>query len=89
MLSTILFCIFLVGVAVYFRRHTKDAAGYYLAGRRLGRWQVGTSMAATSFGSSAILIASQQVYELGLPGIWYALAVGLGFIASGLWFAAQ
>lgn len=46
-------------------------------------------MAATSFGSSAILIGASMVYTKGLPGLWYSLSVALGFAASGIWFAGR
>ena len=67
------------------------AAAVLWAGSRLWPMPVagGLSMAATSFGSSAILIGSMMVYTRGLPGIWYSIAVAFGFFASGLWFAGR
>lgn len=84
-----LYCLALLAVGWWSRRAARDAAGYYLAGRRLSAVQVGFTLASTAFGGSAILVASEMVYTRGLAGLWFSGSVALGFAVLGLVFARR
>ncbi|MCL5269218.1 MAG: hypothetical protein M1457_01360 [bacterium] len=88
-MGIILYSAFLIGLGYYLRREAHDSAGFFLAGRRLGPWQVGLSLAATGFGGSAVLIASLMVYTHGLAGLWFTGSLAAGFCVLGLFFARR
>lgn len=84
-----IYALALIAIGLAWRRSARDAPGYFLAGRSLAAWQMGLAMAATAFGGSAILLTSQYVYLRGLAGVWFSLAVALGFGVLGCGFAAR
>src|SRR5690242_16537480 len=84
-----IYCALLVSVGCIWRRSARTVTGYFLANRTLSGWQAGLAMAATAFGSSAILVSSKYVYERGLAGVWFSFAVAFGFGVLGLAFARR
>lgn len=84
-----LYIIALLCLGFWLRRQASDSVGFFLAGRQLGPWEVGFSLAATGFGGSAMLIASQMVYTMGLAGLWFSGSLALGFAVLGLAFARR
>ena len=64
----ITYILFSLGVGIYFaRRAGKNTEEYFLAGRTLPWWVVGTSMVATTFAADTPLAITEFVRG---PGIW-------------------
>jgi len=70
-------------------RKVKSSKGFFLADRRLGLITTSSTLAATTIGGSATIVACAYVYQFGLPGLWMDLAAGLGLIVLGLTIAAR
>ncbi|MEN6627561.1 MAG: sodium:solute symporter family protein [Candidatus Sumerlaeia bacterium] len=79
----------LLAIGWWFRREAADGAGFFLAGRKLGAWQVGLALGGMGFGGSAILIGSSLAYAHGLAGLWFTGSVALGFVCNGLFLARR
>ena len=71
------------------RRQRQSESEFFLAGRKLGAWRAGGSLAATVLSGSTFLAGSAFCYGRGLVGIWYNLAGGLCLIALGLTLAGR
>ena len=87
----IVYLLFSLGVGVYYaKRASKNAEEYYLAGRTLPWWVLGTSMVATTFAADTPLAITEY---LRVDGIWknwfwwnWLLSGLLGvFLFSRLW----
>jgi len=64
----ITYILFSLGVGIYFaRRAGKNTSEFFLAGRTLPWWVVGTSMVATTFAADTPLAITEYVRG---PGIW-------------------
>ena len=64
----VLYLVFAIGVGVYFaRRAGKSTEEYFLSGRSLPWWVVGTSMVATTFAADTPLAITEFIRG---PGIW-------------------
>lgn len=68
-------CIYLafaLGVGIYFsRRASSSTQEYFLSGRSLPWWLVGTSMVATTFASDTPLAITEMVRKYGLWRNWF------------------
>lgn len=84
----ILFCL---AVGLYFtRRAGQSTEHYFVGGRSMPWWLLGTSMAATNFSSDTPLAIGKLVYQDGIAGVWFmwagAIQVMLAvFLFSRLW----
>ena len=70
---------FAIGVGLYFRqRASKDPDQFFLAGRKLPWWMVGTSMVATTFAADTPLVITGWVRDGGIwrNWLWWCFAVG-------------
>ncbi len=70
---------FAIGVGLYLRqRASKDADQFFLAGRKLPWWMVGTSMVATTFAADTPLVITGWVRDGGIwrNWLWWCFAVG-------------
>jgi Na+/proline symporter len=70
---------FAIGVGFYFRqRASKDPDQFFLAGRKLPWWVVGTSMVATTFAADTPLVITGWVRDGGIwrNWLWWCFAVG-------------
>ena len=70
---------FAIGVGLYFRqRASKDPDQFFLAGRKLPWWMVGTSMVATTFAADTPLVITGWVRDFGIwrNWLWWCFAVG-------------
>lgn len=80
-----------IGLGVYLsKRATESMESYFVAGRKLPWWLLGTSMVATTFASDTPLAVSGLVRTNGIAGNWYwwssAMAGMLGvFFYARLW----
>jgi Na+/proline symporter len=67
-----LYLIFTMGVGVYFsKRASSSTQEYFLCGRTLPWWLVGTSMIATTFASDTPLAITELVRKYGLWRNWF------------------
>ena len=67
-----IYLVFALGVGVYFsRRASSSTQEYFLSGRSLPWWLVGTSMVATTFASDTPLAITEMVRKYGLWRNWF------------------
>jgi Na+/proline symporter len=72
------------------RRAGSSVEDYFLAGRKLTWWLLGTSMVATAFASDTPLFITKLVRQYGISGAWYYWNASLNglfaaFVVSYLW----
>ncbi len=70
---------FAIGVGFYLRqRASADVDSFFLAGRKLPWWVVGTSMVATTFAADTPLVITGWVRDAGIwrNWLWWCFAVG-------------
>ena len=66
-----LFAIVTLGIGFYFRGQAgKDLSNFFLGGRNLPWWIVGTSMVATTFAADTPLAVTELVANDGISGNW-------------------
>ena len=70
-------------------RQVQSVKDFTLAGNRLGRIQVGFSMAATEFGGSSLIGAMAYCYAIGVAGAWWVWAAVPAMILLGIFFAGK
>lgn len=84
-----------LGVGLYFTRQAgKDIREYFLSGRKLPWWLLGTSMVATTFGADTPLAVTEYVRNEGIWRNWFWWNAALGgllsvFLFSRLWRRAE
>ena len=74
-----LYVVFAISVGVFMRqRASQTAETFFLAGRKLPWWVVGTSMVATSFAADTPLVITGWVRDSGIwkNWLWWCFAVG-------------
>jgi len=74
-----LYVAFAIGVGFFLRqRASQDADSFFLAGRKLPWWVVGTSMVATTFAADTPLVITGWVRDAGIwkNWLWWCFAVG-------------
>ena len=69
------------------RRATRSTTEYFLSGRNLPWWLLGTSMVATTFAADTPLAVSGLVIKRGIAGNWYWWAIGLQAMLGTFLFA--
>jgi len=66
------YCVFVIGVGLYFsRRASGSLTEYFVAGRKLSWWIAGTSIVATSFAADTPLVISGWMRTMGLQRNWF------------------
>lgn len=84
-----------LGIGLYFsHRAGKDVKEYFLSGRNLSWWLLGTSMVATTFGADTPLAVTEYVRKEGIWRNWFWWNAALGgllsvFLFSRLWVRAK
>ncbi len=81
-----LFVTFVAGVWAG-RSRTQDTDGFFVAGRSLPWWAVGTSMVATTFAADTPLAVSAYVATGGIHDNWKWWFTGFGAVATTFFFA--
>ena len=76
----------LVGVLTS-RVASKSLASYFVAGRSLPWWWIGTSMVATTFASDTPLVVAGIVAKRGISGNWFWWAWVIGNVGVAVFFA--
>jgi Na+/proline symporter len=83
-----LYVIFTMGVGVYFsKRASANTQEYFLSGRTLPWWLVGTSMVATTFASDTPLAITEMVRKYGLWRNWFWWNAALTHLLCVFFFA--
>lgn len=73
----------MIGIGFYARARARTEADFLVAGRRLGPFYYGGTMAALVMGGGATLGGIGLGYQFGLSGVWlvFALAIGVGLVS--------
>jgi SSS family solute:Na+ symporter len=89
--TTILFAYLalMIGLGIYAQRRQQGVEDYFVAGRRLGPVTVACLWVAAWIGGASIVGTSARIYEFGVTGIWYILAIAIGCLLFGLTMARR
>lgn len=78
-----------LGVGVYVSRSAgRSLDSYFVAGRGLPWWWLGTSMVATTFAADTPLVVAGLVAENGVAGNWFWWSWAISHISMAVVFAA-
>ncbi len=79
----------LVGLGFYAQRRQKNIEDYFVAGRRRGPVTIACLWIAAWIGGASVVGTSARVYEFGITGVWYILAIAIGCLLFGLFLARR
>ena len=79
----------LVGLGVYASRRQQGIEDYFVAGRRMGPATIACLWIAAWIGGASVVGTSARVYEFGVTGVWYILAIAIGCLLFGLTMARR
>jgi solute:Na+ symporter, SSS family len=83
-----LYLAFALGVGLVFRsRAGKDVTQYFLSGRNLPWWILGTSIVATMFAADTPLAVTGLVASHGISGLWYLWTFAPAHLMATFFFA--
>lgn len=81
----ILLCIV---IGIYFtKRAGKSVNDYFIGGRSIPWWLIGTSMAATNFSSDTPLAITKYIFQEGIAGVWFFWAGSIQAVLAAFLFA--
>ncbi|HEX6937928.1 MAG TPA: hypothetical protein VF158_00850, partial [Longimicrobiales bacterium] len=70
------------------RRAGRSIESYFIAGRQLPWWWLGTSMVATTFAADTPLVVTGMVAEHGIAGNWFWWSWAISHVSMAVVFAA-
>ncbi|MGH8196614.1 MAG: sodium:solute symporter family protein [Steroidobacteraceae bacterium] len=79
----------LVGLGFYAHRRQQNIEDYFVAGRRRGPITIACLWIAAWIGGASVVGTSARVYEFGVTGVWYILAIAIGCLLFGLTMAKR
>ncbi|MGH8222866.1 MAG: sodium:solute symporter family protein, partial [Woeseiaceae bacterium] len=79
----------LVGLGFYAHRRQQNIEDYFVAGRRRGPVTIACLWIAAWIGGASVVGTSARVYEFGVTGVWYILAIAIGCLLFGLTMARR
>jgi SSS family solute:Na+ symporter len=79
----------MVGLGFYAKHRQRNVADYFVAGRRMGPMTVACLWVAAWIGGASVVGTSARVYEYGVTGVWYILAIAIGCLLFGLLVARR
>jgi SSS family solute:Na+ symporter len=79
----------LVGLGFYAQRRKQNVEDYFVAGRRRGPATIACLWIAAWIGGASVVGTSARVYEFGVTGVWYILAIAIGCLLFGLLVAKR
>ncbi len=79
----------MVGLGFFAKHRQKNVADYFVAGRRMGPMTVACLWVAAWIGGASVVGTSARVYEYGVTGVWYILAIAIGCLLFGLLVARR
>lgn len=77
---------FVLGIA-FAKRASGNTEDFFLAGRRLPWYLVGTSMVATTLAADTPIGVAELVRSGGLSGVWYGWAMAIGTVVATVFYA--
>ena len=89
--TTILFVYLalVLGLGFYAQHRKQNVEDYFVAGRRMGPVTVACLWVAAWIGGASVVGTSARVYQFGITGIWYILAIAIGCLLFGLTMARR
>ncbi len=83
-----IYCTFMLALGIYYsKRASKNVQSYFLSGRTLPWWIIGTSMVATTFSADTPLAVTEFVHNGGIWRNWFWWNTALGGLLSVFLFA--
>ncbi len=79
----------MVGLGFYAQRRKQNVEDYFVAGRRRGPATIACLWIAAWIGGASVVGTSARIYEFGVTGVWYILAIAIGCLLFGLFFARR
>jgi SSS family solute:Na+ symporter len=79
----------MVGLGFYAQRRKQNVEDYFVAGRRRGPATIACLWIAAWIGGASVVGTSARIYEFGVTGVWYILAIAIGCLLFGLYFARR
>lgn len=79
----------MVGLGFYANHRQKNIEDYFVAGRRRGPITIACLWIAAWIGGASVVGTSARVYEFGVTGVWYILAIAIGCLLFGLTVARR
>ena len=67
-------------IGLYASKKQKGVDDYYLGGRSMGSFKIGTLWMAGWIGGSSVIGTSSNGYSMGITGVWYVTAIAMGCI---------
>jgi len=67
------YCLVVVGIGVWAMKTVRDAGGYLLANRKMGKWLMVAQTFSGGINSTDPMSTAQKAYQSGLSGIWLSL----------------
>jgi Na+/proline symporter len=87
-LIVVLYLAFALGVGLRFRKRAgQDVTQYFLSGRNLPWWILGTSIVATMFAADTPLAVTGLVANHGISGLWYLWTFAPAHLMATFFFA--
>ena len=84
------YCVLIVGIGLWVSRtksgKKKDSSDYFLAGRNLAWWAIGSSIIAANISAEQFIGMSGSGYAIGLGMATYEWIAALGLIIVAKWF---
>lgn len=84
------YCVLIVGVGIWISRRNsageRDANGYFLAGRGLAWWAIGSSIIASNISAEQFVGMSGSGFSIGLGIATYEWIAALGLLIVAKWF---
>ena len=79
-----------IGIGLWMRRYaSEDIENYFVAGRKMSGWLVGTSMVATTFAADTPLAVTGIVAKNGIAGNWFWWSLAFSHLTAAFIFARQ
>jgi sodium/proline symporter len=79
----------MLGIGIWANRRTRDAADFFLSGRRLGPWIAALAQGATQSSAWTLAGVSGAAFAWGLDAAWIWLSVVAGYAVNWLWIAPR
>jgi len=79
----------LVGLGIVAKHRQQNIEDYFVAGRRRGPMTIACLWVAAWIGGASVVGTSARVYEFGVTGVWYILAIAIGCLLFGLLMAGR
>jgi Na+/proline symporter len=87
-LIVVLYLTFALGVGLFFRRRAgQNISQYFLSGRNLPWWVLGTSIVATMFAADTPLAVTGLVGNDGISGLWFVWNFAAAHLMATFFFA--